>query len=373
MPHRLIPKRDNSVFSQWWWSADLPVLAALAALIFFGMLLSFSATQPLAASLGQQHYARAMPHMAYALVALALLVAVSFLNADAVRRAAIIACAACVVLLVATLVVGTEIKGARRWLNVFGFSVQPSEFAKPAFAVAAAWLLTAAGGRFRHPASLAAFGLCALLCGLLLLQPDIGQTVIVIFIFGAEFFVAGFSPFLVAALALLGALILLGAYHLFPHVAERINIFLDPASGDTYQVERSLEAFGAGGWRGVGLLDGQIKQKLPDRQSDFIFAVIGEEMGFVFALLVVLTFMFIAVRVLLKLSREPRAFAAVAGVGLLTQFIAQTFVNVGSSLQMIPTKGMTLPFLSHGGSSLLAMGLGMGALLALLRSPHITR
>ncbi|MGR4000759.1 MAG: FtsW/RodA/SpoVE family cell cycle protein [Alphaproteobacteria bacterium] len=370
MRPRLIPKRDNSILSQWWWSADLPLLTALAALLFFGTLLSFSATQPLAAALGQQDYARALPHMAYATLALVMLLAVSFLSADYVRRAAIIAMSLCLILLITTLITGTEIKGANRWLSILGFSIQPSEFAKPCFALTIAWLLVAAKGQFRNRATITAFTLCGILCSLLLLQPDIGQTVIVICIFGAEFFVAGFSPFLVGGLALLAISLLIGAYYLFPHVATRINTFLDPTSGDTYQVERSLEAFSAGGWNGVGLLDGQIKQKLPDRQSDFIFAVIGEEMGFIFATLIILVFMFIAVRALHQLSHEPRAYAAVAGVGLITQFIAQAFVNIGSSLQMIPTKGMTLPFLSHGGSSLLAMGIGMGALLALLRNPH---
>ena len=366
---RLAAMRDSSIFARWSRTVDMPVLAALAGLILFGAFFSFSATQPLAGRFGQPDYIYAFRQLAYASVALGLMVAVSFLPVQLVRSGAIFAMFVSVLLLILTFVAGSEAKGATRWLRLGGLSLQPSEFAKPAFALTAAWLLFSADGRLRHRATFCAAALFASLSALLLLQPDFGQFFIVLSIFGLQFFVAGFSLWFVIILALFGVVGLVGAYFVFPHVAERINIFLDPATGDTYQIERSMEGFAAGGIRGVGLAQGQVKQRLPDAHSDFVFAVIGEELGFVLSLAVILAFAFVVVRVSLLLIREQRRYVAIAGMGLIAQFIMQVFVNIGSSLQLIPTKGMTLPFLSYGGSSLVAMGLGMGALLALLRRP----
>jgi len=263
-------------------------------------------------------------------------------------------------------VVGVETKGARRWLPIPGLSLQPSEFLKPCFAVTAAWLMSRPG-RGKFLGSAAAVALFGLIVVILKMQPDIGMLLVITAVFFAQFFVAGLNMVFVGALGGLGVVGAIGAYSFFPHVRSRVERFMDPAAGDSYQIDRALEAFGNGGLMGVGPGEGRVKNSLPDAHADFVFAVAGEEFGAVVCLLIIALFMFIVARGLLRLLAETDNFVILASAGLLTQFGLQAFVNMASSLHLIPTKGMTLPFVSYGGSSVIAIAIGMGMLLALTR------
>jgi cell division protein FtsW len=268
----------------------------------------------------------------------------------------------------ATLVVGTEIKGARRWLSVPGLgSVQPSEFLKPCFAVVAAWLIAEGKVNRRHGHTLLAILLCLGIGVLLKGQPDVGMLLVIAAVFFAQFFVAGLNLFVVGFVGTLGLVGAVLAYEMFPHVRSRVQRFLDPSTGDNYQPEVALEAFGQGGLIGRGPGEGRVKNLLPDAHADFVFAVAGEEFGLVLCLIILALFAFVVVRGMVRLLGETDMFVVLAAAGLLTQFGLQAFVNMASSLHLIPTKGMTLPFVSYGGSSVLAIAGGMGMLLALTR------
>jgi cell division protein FtsW len=266
-----------------------------------------------------------------------------------------------------TLVTGTEIKGATRWISLGGFSLQPSEFLKPTFAVVTAWMLAAQHGPRRWPGNAVAVLLFAVVVGLLLKQPDLGMTFVVTATWFAQFFLAGLSLFRVAALGIAGAGGLVGAYFVFPHVAARVDGFLDRSSGDTYQIDRSLEAFQNGGLFGRGPGEGTVKLQLPDAHSDFVFAVAGEEFGMIACLLITALFAFVVLRSIARLMQENSQFVQLAGTGVLVGFGLQALINMASSLHLMPTKGMTLPFISYGGSSVLALAMAMGMLLALSR------
>ena len=296
-------------------------------------------------------------------VAIAMILAVSALTPTQVRRMAIIAFLGCIVLLAATLLFGTEIKGARRWLSIAGFSLQATEFVKPKFAVVAAWLFSEAAHDPQFPGRLICTGLFATVLALVIAQPDLGQAVVITSVWVAQFFLAGLPMGLVG----LGVSGLIGSYFTLSHVASRIDRFIDPKSGDTYQIERSIEAFSSGGLFGRGPGEGQVKQVLPDAHADFVFAVAGEELGLFVALFIVTLFAFIVLRGMSRAMSEQNLFILLAVAGLLVQFGIQALINMGSSLQLIPTKGMTLPFISYGGSSLLGVALGLGMTLALTR------
>jgi cell division protein FtsW len=268
----------------------------------------------------------------------------------------------------ATLVIGTEIKGARRWLNLPGFgSVQPSEFLKPCFAIVVAWLIAEGKLHRRHGATLLALVLFGMVAVLMKGQPDIGMLLVIAAVFFTQFFIAGLNMLLVVVIGL-GGLVLAGlSYSFFPHVQSRVHRFLDAEPGSNYQAEVAAEAFGHGGLLGRGPGEGRLKNVLPDAHADFVFAVAGEEFGLVVCLAILAVFVFVVVRGLIRLLGETDLFVILASAGLLTQFGLQAFVNMASTLHLIPTKGMTLPFVSYGGSSVLAIAVGMGFLLALTR------
>lgn len=364
-----VSRADTSTLGRWWWTIDRWTLAALLALIGFGYVMMLAASPAVAERIGassrNMFFIRQIVYLA---AASAVMVAFSMLSIRQVRMAAWAGLAVSLLMVAATLLIGTEIKGARRWLHLPGLgSVQPSEFLKPCFAIVAAWLLAEGKVNRRWGASLLAIllflGIAALLKG----QPDIGMLLVITAVFFAQFFVAGLNLFFVGAIGALGVGAAALAYTLFPHVQSRVQRFLDPSSGDNYQVSVALEAFGHGGLLGRGPGEGRVKNVLPDAHADFVFAVAGEEFGLVVCLLLLGLFAFVVVRGLVRLTQETDLFVVLASAGLLTQFGLQAFVNMASSLHLIPTKGMTLPFVSYGGSSVLAIAMGMGMLLALTR------
>ena len=300
-------------------------------------------------------------------LALGLMFAVSLQPPRTIRRIAMIGFGISLVLLALTFVIGVEIKGARRWINLPGLSLQPSEFVKPTFAVVAAWLFSEQNLRPRFPGNLICIALFVLVIAMLIKQPDIGMAAVVAAVWFAQFYMAGMRLYWVAAGVLAGLGGVVGAYMYLPHVRVRVDHFLDPSTGDSYQVNRSIEAFANGGLWGRGPGEGTVKEVLPDAHADFVFAVAGEEFGVVMCLAIVALFAFIVLRGFSRMSQEGSLFVLLAATGLLVQFGLQAAINMASSLHLIPTKGMTLPFLSYGGSSMLALGLGMGMMLALTR------
>jgi cell division protein FtsW len=360
-------RTDTSVLSRWWWTVDRWTLTALGALIFCGVILVLAASPAVSVRIGLDRFYLARHHLVLLPLAVAVIFGTSLLSLRNLRRVAAAGLAVSLVLTALTLAAGNEIKGATRWIDVAGFSLQPSEFIKPTFAVVAAWMFAAQHGRQPLPGNLIAIGLYALVVTLLLLQPDLGMTVVVSALWFAEFFLAGLPVLWVAALGAAGLAGLGGAYLVFAHVRERVDSFLDPTAGDSYQVDRSLEAFMNGGLYGRGPGEGTVKNALPDAHADFIFAVAGEEFGLLLCLFLVALFAFIVLRGFSRLLHEQSLFVLLATAGLLVTFGLQAVINMASTLHLMPTKGMTLPFISYGGSSLLALSLGMGMVLALTR------
>jgi cell division protein FtsW len=365
-----LSRTDTSTLGRWWWTVDRWTLAAVGTLIGFGYVMMLAASPAVAERIGQSRDLFILKQVFFLAAAGAIVMAVSLLSPRQIRRLALIGCIVALMFTAATLVIGSEIKGARRWIALPGLSLQPSEFLKPCFAVVAAWLMSEGRRTPRFPGLLIAVSIYALIALLLKSQPDVGMLAVVTVVFFAQLYVAGLNLALVGiGLAGLCAASV-GAYTLFPHVQSRVQRFLHPDSGDSYQVTTALEAFGNGGLLGRGPGEGRVKDVLPDAHADFVFAVAGEEFGMLVCVVILSLFAFIVLRGLLRLLKEQDLFIVLASTGLVTGFGLQAFVNMASSLHLIPTKGMTLPFISYGGSSVMAVAMGMGMLLALTRRRH---
>lgn len=364
-----LARTDQTIIGKWWWTVDRWTLAALVLLIGIGILLIQAATPAVAVKHGLSNFYFVERHLAMLVPGLVIVFVTSLLTSRQIRMLSVVLLAVFLPLLMATPFFGIEIKGATRWIQLPFLSIQPSEFIKPVFAVVAAWLFSRQCLRLGFPGLSANIALYALIVGSLLGQPDIGMTVLVSLIWFGQFFLAGMPLMITAALPILGIVGLCGAYYTFPHFASRFDRFINH-TGDTYQTDKALEAFTNGGVFGTGPGSGTVKMSIPDAHADFVFAVAGEELGMIGALFIVGLFAFITLRGFIKLRQENNLFILLAASGLLIEFGVQTAINLGSSLHLIPAKGMTLPFLSYGGSSLWAMCLEMGLLLALTRKRY---
>ncbi len=363
-----ISRIDQSMLGRWWWTVDRWTVVAIGILCAFGAILTLAASPAVAERIGTDSFHFVRHQLALMPVMLTILFGISLQSPRDLRRLALFGLVCSLLALAATFVIGVEIKGARRWISLAGFSVEPSEFVKPCFAIVCAWLFTAQKDPTNPlPGYALSIGLFGVTLALLLLQPDLGQAVVISAVWFFEFFLAGLPVILVVALVALAVVGMIGAYEFFPHVQSRIDRFLDPSSGDSYQITRSLEAFGNGSLWGRGPGEGTVKDYLPDAHEDFALAVAGEEFGLIICLLIVGIFAFIVLRGFKRLQAENNLFVVLAGTGLLVQFGLQAIINMSSALHLIPTKGMTLPFLSYGGSSLIALGFGMGTVLAFTR------
>lgn len=363
------PETDSSFVGRWWSTVDRWMLAALLALLVIGALLVMSAspasTRRISSTLDSFHFAR--QHLIYLPIAVTVLISASMLTPRAVRRLAAAGCVVFMGLTLATLFFGVETKGAYRWLSIYGVSLQPSEFLKPCFAVMAGWMFAEARLAGNLPGYGAATLLAALIIGLLASQPDMGNAALVLAIWFSQLFLAGLPAIWVVGFGAASLMCLTAAYVMFDHVASRINAFLDPSSADNFQINTALEAFNSGGLFGRGPGEGIVKARLPDAHSDFILAVAGEELGLVVCLVILALFAFIVLRGIYRMFGENNLFVLLSVTGLLTAFGLQAFINMASTLHMVPTKGITLPFISYGGSSMVALAAGMGMLLALSR------
>ena len=361
-----LSRTDDSMLGRWWWSVDRWTLGAIGTLIGSGYILMLAASPAVAERIGASREMFILKQVVFLALAGLIVVLVSLLSPRDIKRLAIAGCIAALALTAATMVIGMEIKGARRWISLPGMSVQPSEFLKPCFAVTAAWLLSEGKKSPRFPGMLLACAVCALILALLKVQPDIGMLAVVTVVFLAQLYIAGLPLVLVGmGMGLIGAAAVM-AYTFIPHVHKRFNGYWK-GEGDHYQIDRALEAFGNGGFIGRGAGEGRVKDILPDAHADFVFAVAGEEFGMLICVFILAVFAFIVLRGLLRLLRERDLFIVLSCTGLVTGFGLQAFVNMASTLGLIPTKGMTLPFISYGGSSVVAVALGMGMLLALTR------
>ncbi len=364
----MVSRAEPSFSGRWWWSVDRVILGALITLMVSGVVLLMAGGPPVAERLGLSTFHFVNRQAVYLLAALAIVLSVSFMSPRQVRRAALLIFAASLAMVVATLYLGVEVKGARRWLTLGPLgSIQPSEFMKPAFVVLSAWAFAEGTRRPDLPGTWLAFLLLPLTITPLVLQPDFGQTVLVSLVWCGLFFVAGLHWFWVLGLGGAGAFGILIAYQLVPHVRARIERFMDKGSGDTFQIDTALESFSSGGWLGKGPGEGTVKRILPDAHTDFIFAVTAEEFGIVVCILLVMLFALIVLRSLFVAQKAEDPFLRLAVTGLALLFGIQAAINMMVNLHMMPAKGMTLPFISYGGSSLISLAIGTGFLLALTR------
>jgi cell division protein FtsW len=364
----MISRAERSPVGEWWWTVDRLLLAAIGALMLIGIVLSLAASPAVAHRIGLDPFHFVNRQALYLAPAIGVLLLTSLMTPRQIRRLAFVVFALALMAVAATLVVGVEIKGSRRWLNLPGLNLQPSEFLKPAFVVVVAWLFAEASRRPDMPANTLAIAILGLSAGLLVLQPDIGQTLLISVVWAALFFMAGMRWIWVASLGAIGAGGVLAAYTFVDHVKKRVDKFLAPGTQDTFQVDVALDSFTRGGWFGLGPGEGTIKRILPDSHTDFIIAVAGEEFGAILVLAIIALFAFIVLRSLWHAFQAEDPFIRFGVAGLAMLFGLQSCINLAVNLHLMPPKGMTLPFISYGGSSLISLAYGMGMLVALTRS-----
>lgn len=365
----MFSRAEKTPLAEWWWSIDRELLGALILLLTCGMVLSFAASPPVAERIGLSPWFFIIRQALFCLVAVPVMIGASLLNHRQARVAALVTLVVSLVLLWATLRFGSEVKGSRRWISFAGQSVQPSEFVKPAFAVLGAWLFSESMVHKNVPGKfLASLIMLAIVAGLLL-QPDIGQTALVIATWAVLLFLSGISWFIIFGLAGAACALVFGAYLFFPHVARRIDTFLNPeGGGNTYQIDRALQSLLEGGWFGRGPGESIAKKLIPDAHADYVFSAAAGEFGILFCLVLVALIAFIVIRAMMGAQRQTSLFARLAASTLAIQFAMQSGINLAVNLNLIPPKGMTLPFVSYGGTSMIAIAFGMGLMLAFTRT-----
>ena len=359
-------RTDRTRLGQWWWTTDHLLLGATVLLIGLGVMLSFASSPAAAARIGfHDPFHFAVRQCVYAAIGAAILLTVSTLSPRGIRRVAFFVYGAAVIIMMGLPLLGHAAKGADRWLQIGGFSLQPSEFMKPALVVLIAWMFAEGQKAEGVPGVSIAFGLYALAVVLLLMEPDIGQTVLITAAFGAAFWMAGVPMSWVMVMGSLAIAGLSSTYFLFQHVATRVHSFMDKDHSDTSQVHRAAEAIAAGRMFGRGPGEGIMKTHVPDMHTDFAYSAAAEEYGLWLSLLIIALFAILVIRGLYRAMKLADPFEQVAAAGLFVLVGMQAFINVAVNLALVPTKGMTLPFISYGGSSTLAMGLTLGFALAL--------
>jgi cell division protein FtsW len=361
--------RDRKTpIAEWWWTIDKQLLSALILLMAVGMMLSFAASPPVAERLHLSPWHFIIRQAMFDAIALPVMLATSFLTHRQSRFLALGVLIGSIVLLWLTLKLGVEVKGAKRWVSFLGNSVQPSEFVKPAYAVIAAWLFSESMQKRGVLPRAAATVIMLAIVGGLLLQPDIGQTALMLSTWAGLLFLAGISWYLIVGLFGLGVGGLFGAYYLFPHFAKRIDAFINPeGGGNTYQVDKALNSLLEGGWFGRGPGESMAKKVIPDAHADYVFSAAAGEFGILFCLCLVALIGYIVLRAFSQAQQQQTLFARLAVATLALQFGLQCAINLAVNLNLIPPKGMTLPFVSYGGTSTIAIAFGMGLMLALTR------
>lgn len=366
--HAAFARSDRSPIGVWWWTMDRWLLGAVGILLVLGVMMAFAASPAAAARLNlSDPFHFALRQSVFAAVGAAILLAASVLDDRGVRRVAFFVFLVSILVMAALPFIGHSAKGATRWLDLGGFSLQPSEFMKPALIVLVAWMFAEAQKGEGVPGVTIAFVLYGISVALLLIQPDVGQTILISIAFGAAFWMAGVPISWVMGMGALSVAGMISTYFMFPHVASRVDRFMNPETADTHQVDRAAEAIAAGGLIGRGPGEGVMKRHVPDLHTDFIYSVAAEEYGLVFSLALIALFGFLVIRGLYRALKLSDPFQQVAAAGLFVLVGEQALINIAVNLNLIPTKGMTLPFISYGGSSMLAICLTLGLALALTR------
>jgi cell division protein FtsW len=362
----MVSRAERGPLADWFWTIDRFFLAMFIFLMGIGFMLSFAASPAVAERIGLEPFHFVKRHAAFMIPSLAVMVGLSFLTPRQVRRTAIILLIVALGMMLLALFFGIEVKGSRRWVTLAGISIQPSEFMKPAFVVVCAWLFAEHARQPEIPGNLFAIILFGIVAALLVAQPDLGQTILTTAVWGGMFFMAGMPWIWIIILGAGGVGGLFGAYYVFPHVALRIDKFLT-GEGDTFQIDTAREAIIRGDWFGQGPGEGIVKRIIPDAHTDFIFSVAAEEFGIVFCMALVALFSVLVLRGLSHAYKERNDFNRFAVAGLVLQIGIQSIINVGVNLELLPAKGMTLPLFSNGGSSMVAICVTAGFILALTR------
>ena len=362
----MVSRAERGALADWFWTIDRFFLAAFILLMGLGFMLSFAASPPVAERIGLDSFHFVKRHAAFLVPSVIIMVGLSFLTPRQVRRTAVILLIVSLAMMILALFFGVEIKGSRRWFSIGSFGVQPSEFMKPAFVVVCAWLFSEHARQPEIPGNLFAIILYGIVAALLVAQPDLGQTILTSAVWGGMFFMAGMPWIWIILLGVGGVGGLFSAYYIFPHVASRIDKFLT-GEGDTFQVDTAREAIIRGDWFGQGPGEGIVKRIIPDSHTDFIFSVAAEEFGILFCMVLVAIFTFVVLRGLKHAFNERDDFNRFAVAGLVLQIGMQSMINVGVNLELLPAKGMTLPLISYGGSSMIAICVTAGFILALTR------
>lgn len=362
-------RSGDAVIPRWWRTIDRVSLGLVFALFGVGLLLGLAASVPLAEKNNLPPYYYVTRQAFFGALALMSMLAVSMMPVAMVRRLGVMGFGLAFVALLFLPLLGTDFgKGAVRWYSLGFASVQPSEFLKPGFVIICAWLMAAAQDLGGPPGRLYSFGLTVMIVLLLALQPDFGQACLILFAWGVMYFVAG-AP--IVLLSVVGALVVGGgmaAYQSSEHFARRIDGYLSAEVDPRTQIGYATNAIQEGGFLGVGVGEGTVKWTLPDAHTDFIIAVAAEEYGLILVLVIIALYMSITVRSMVRLMRERDTFTRLAGAGLACAFGVQALINMGVAVRLLPAKGMTLPFVSYGGSSVIASGIAVGMLLALTRT-----
>jgi cell division protein FtsW len=362
----MVSRADRGPLADWFWTIDRFFLVAFVLLMGIGFMLSFAASPAVAERIGLNSFHFVERHALFLLPSLVVMIGLSFLTPRQVRRTAVILLVISLAMMVLALFFGVEVKGSRRWIGIGSFSIQPSEFMKPAFVVVCAWLFAEHARQPEIPGNLFAIILFGIVAALLVAQPDLGQTILTSVVWGGMFFMAGMPWLWIFLLGGVGAGGIVAAYYMLPHVTSRFDKFLT-GEGDRFQIETAHEAILQGGWFGQGPGEGIVKRILPDSHTDFIFSVAAEEFGIIFCMTLVAIFAFVVLRGLNHAFKEGNDFNRFAVAGLVLQVGMQSMINIGVNLELMPAKGMTLPLISYGGSSMIAICVTAGFILALTR------
>ncbi len=358
---------QNNILNKWWRAVDQQSVIAYGILIAFSLMLVTTTSAAVAGKIGLVENYFSTRQVIYLFFGSIFVIIFSSLDKKWIKRIGILGFGINIIMLILVKFYGYEIKGAVRWIRIAGFSYQPSEFIKPFFAITIGWILSL---KFNDdfPGFKVSIILYFLVAFLLIIQPDVGILILITAVFSTQLFVSGLPAIWLILSKVFGFLGIIIAYFFLPHVANRINNFIDPQSNENYQVAKSLLAFEEGGLYGKGPGEGSVKQSLPDSHTDFIFAVAGEEFGALICIIIIFIFAFIVLSSLQRIKNEKNKFTQFAAIGLITQFGLQATINMGVTLNLLPTKGMTLPFISYGGSSTLAISIAIGMLLGLTKN-----
>jgi len=367
--NNVFDRRYLNFLKKWWIDIDKINFLLVLGILLFGLMMTASSSPWIAKKINVDKFFFLKKQLIFAGVAVFLLIVISFLDQEKIKIFSLLGLLGAIALLMMVLIFGSEAKGAKRWITIGGFTLQPSEFAKTFFIICNAFILQRLHLEKWHVKYGISLGLYFLIVCLLILQPDFGMTITFTVLWVAQLFLYDLPlPFIyfLGFVAFIGAI---GAYVVLPHVADRINKFLD--SGEkNYQAERSIDAFVNGGFFGEGPGNGMVKKFIPDAHTDFIFAVVGEEYGIFSCAVIVLVFAYLITRIVKRALDEEDMFIYLALCGLMVQFTMQVIVNIGVSLKLLPTKGMTLPFISYGGSSMIAMSICFGLILAFTKRKY---